>query len=219
MELIGTGRASQVYALDAHRVLRRSAFDTEDEARVMAWARDFGYPVPEVFDAAAGDLVMERLHGPTLGAALFAGQVAPDRAGAVLLGLHERLHRIEAPPWLPLAAHDVDASGAAPARLLHLDLHPENVVLTEDGPFLVDWTNAAAGSGAFDIAVSWAILAGVDFAGIGLAPERVGDVRDGLLAALREATEESALAWAIGYREADANVEEAEVLRVRAELG
>ncbi|HEU5128916.1 MAG TPA: phosphotransferase [Glycomyces sp.] len=217
MERIGSGRASLVYALDERSVLRRSEFDTEGEARLMQWLRKSDYPVPEVFDAAAGDLVMERLHGPTLGAALIGGEVGVAEAASVLLGLHERLHRIDAPPWLPTVTRGLDAAGEDPVRVLHLDLHPENVILTDDGPFLIDWTNAAAGSGALDVAVSWAIMAGVDLAGF--APGPVEGMRAGLLAKLREGVAAPLLERAVRYREADPNTDADELRRVRAELG
>ena len=30
-------------------------------------------------------------------------------------------------------------------QVLHLDLHPGNVMLTDDGPFVIDWSNGCAG--------------------------------------------------------------------------
>lgn len=219
MELIGAGRASQVFALNARQVLRRSGFDTEREARLMRLLRQAGFPAPEVFDAEAGDLVMERLHGPTLAAELLAERIGPSEAADVLLGLHERLHRIDAPPWLSAAPRGIEPTGDGPARVLHLDLHPENVILTETGPYLIDWANAAAGPPAFDIAVSWVILAGVDLVGYGLPADRAESMRTGALAALRGATTEPALAEAIRYRQADPNIDEAEIARVRSGLG
>lgn len=67
-ELIGRGRAADIYALDAGRVLRRyrTAHRGEAEAGLMRYLRQAGYPVPEVFGADGPDLVMERLAGPTI---------------------------------------------------------------------------------------------------------------------------------------------------------
>jgi hypothetical protein len=71
---------------------------------------------------------------------------------ATLAALLDRLHAIPAPDWLPAPIGGGDA-------LLHLDLHPENVILTASGPMVIDWPNAARGNGAADVAHTWLVLA------------------------------------------------------------
>ncbi|GAB3222496.1 phosphotransferase [Glycomyces halotolerans] len=217
MELIGAGRASRVYALDDRRVLRRGDFDVEYEARVMKSVRAAGFPVPEVFSASGGELVMERLHGPTMAAEVVAGRLSAGESAGILLGLLERLAPLEAPEWMPASPRGVGFG--AGRRLLHLDLHPENVVLTEAGPYVIDWTNAAAGEPDFDRAVTWAIMAGVDLAGMGLPAELIADVSAQMLVPLREGLREDVLGAAARFREADPNLDRAEMARVRAALG
>ena len=46
-------------------------------------------------------------------------------------------------------------------ELLHLDLHPDNVMLEDRGPVLIDWRNAADGRRAADVAMTALILAQV----------------------------------------------------------
>jgi aminoglycoside phosphotransferase (APT) family kinase protein len=41
---------------------------------------------------------------------------------------------------------------------LHLDLHPLNVMLTKKGPVVIDWTGAARGDPAADVALAWVLL-------------------------------------------------------------
>ncbi|WUE50455.1 aminoglycoside phosphotransferase family protein [Streptomyces europaeiscabiei] len=54
------------------------------------------------------------------------------------------------------------ASSAAPTpRVLHLDLHPENVILTTHGPQVIDWSNAEEGPPGLDWGISAMILAQV----------------------------------------------------------
>ncbi|WP_260428757.1 phosphotransferase family protein [Micromonospora globispora] len=46
-------------------------------------------------------------------------------------------------------------------RILHLDLHPENVILTTAGPMVIDWANATEGPPELDVAMTAVILAEV----------------------------------------------------------
>ncbi|MFE1268742.1 phosphotransferase [Streptomyces sp. NPDC058758] len=150
-ELIGAGRTADVFALDEGRVVRRyrGGEDATGEAVVMAYLAEHGYPVPAVWPGAeAGELVMQRLSGPTMREALVAGTLSGEEAGELLADLLLRLHAI--PP----------RTGADPAhRIIHLDLHPENVFLTLDGPVVIDWATAQEGPPGLDTAMTALILA------------------------------------------------------------
>ncbi|MFB7513251.1 phosphotransferase [Streptomyces sp. NPDC056144] len=163
MELIARGRDADVYAVDESRVLRRyrDGRRTGHEAPLMAFLQAAGYPVPKVYEATGTDLVMERLHGPTL---MEAVERAPWRVGAfgrTLGALHDRLHAIAAPGWLPKRF-----SRETGDRVLHLDLHPGNVMLTDRGPVVIDWCNAAAGDPAADLAMTVVTVGGADVPGL-----------------------------------------------------
>ena len=152
--LIGSGRTADVYELDEAWVLRRNREDWGDaaaEGAVMERVRAHGYPVPRVRMEEPGtsrtDLVMERLAGPTMVEAIVAGALDAREAGAVLASLLRQLHAIP---------------GRRPGtRVLHLDLHPENVLLTPDGPRVIDWATAEDGEPALDWGLSAIILAQV----------------------------------------------------------
>ena len=141
MKLIAEGRASEIFDLGDGRVLRRfkRGGDPGFEARVMEHARAYGFPVPAVHEVRDDGLVLERIDGPTM---LDAADL--ERHPAELARLHEQLHEI------PFEG----------ARLLHRDLHPDNVILSPTGPVVVDWTNAGAGEPVFDVALVWVILIG-----------------------------------------------------------
>ncbi|MFF5081066.1 phosphotransferase [Actinoplanes sp. NPDC000266] len=143
------GREADVYALGDGRVLRRYRHggDVAAEAAVMAYAGKRGFPVPEVFEARGTDLVMERLDGPTLAQALLAGDLPLDRGATILADLLRRLHDL--PPM------------NEGETVVHLDLHPENVVLSQRGPVLIDWRNAGDGPADLDTALAALILAQV----------------------------------------------------------
>jgi aminoglycoside/choline kinase family phosphotransferase len=152
--LIGSGRAADVYDLGDGRVLRRyrMPFDTTSEARLMTYLSRAGFPVPEVFDADGTDLVLAKLSGPDMLADLGRRPWRVATHARLLAGLHDRLHALEAPEWL------VRLPEAAGDRVLHMDLHPGNVMLTGDGPVVIDWSSAAAGPPGADTAIAALIM-------------------------------------------------------------
>ncbi len=167
-EPFAAGREADVYALTGDTVLRRyrNGEDAEPEAAVMAHVARHGFPVPRVHSADGPDLVLERLDGPTMATALFA-ETIPLREGATMLA--DLLRRLHALPSLSGDSRSV----------IHLDLHPENVILTEDGPVVIDWRNAQDGSPDLDTAFTGLILAQV---ATGAIPhpirERAGELLD-----------------------------------------
>jgi streptomycin 6-kinase len=153
MKLIASGRASEIFDLEDGRVLRRFKVggDPEREALVMGHAAGHGYPAPRVLEVTSDALVLERVEGPTMLADLRRRPWRLPRHAERLAQLHKRLHEIVAPPGLPEAS--------AGDRLLHLDLHPDNVLLSSRGPVVIDWTNARRGDPALDVALTWVIAA------------------------------------------------------------
>jgi Ser/Thr protein kinase RdoA (MazF antagonist) len=117
-------------------------------------------------------------------------EVREDGHPTVLAGLHRRLHEI---PF----------EGAA---LLHRDLHPENVILSPNGPVVVDWTNAAAGEPALDVALVWVILVGTGDPFAARFARRFVAHFDSW---------EAGLDGAVAYRLADPNVTDEERARVQ----
>ena len=150
--LLASGREADVYALDGARVLRRYRRDADvtGEAAAMRYLAGLGYPVPVVHEASGRDIVMERLDGPTMAQAGIAGDLSPADAAEQLAALLDRLHQL--PPW---------PGAPAGARIVHLDLHPENVLLTARGPVVIDWCNVRPGDPDLDTAMSALIMAQV----------------------------------------------------------
>jgi Ser/Thr protein kinase RdoA (MazF antagonist) len=126
--------------------------DTAVEAAVMEHARAHGFPAPAVYDAGGSDLVLERIDGPTMMADIARRPWLVGRHGATLGRLHNQLHEIAAPAGMPSLLGRGD-------RLVHFDLHVENVLLSSSGPMVIDWSTASRGSADDDVALTWAILA------------------------------------------------------------
>ena len=147
MRLIGAGRASEILDLGDGRVLRRfkAGGRPEREALVMRHAAAHGFPVPEVLEVRDDALVLEFVDGPTMLAEVFADPGRLAEHAVVLARLHAKLHEIPAPPEL------------GEGRLLHMDFHPENVMLSSRGPVVIDWAIARAGDPALDVAMTWVI--------------------------------------------------------------
>jgi streptomycin 6-kinase len=150
MKPIAAGRASEVYDLGDGRVIRRGGVP-EREARAMEHARRHGYPVPRVLEVQPDALVLERVEGLTMLTAIQRRPWTLRRHAAMLAELHVQLHTIAAPEGL--------AAAGAGDRLLHLDLHPGNVIISPEGVSVIDWTNARRGDPALDVALTWVILA------------------------------------------------------------
>jgi aminoglycoside phosphotransferase (APT) family kinase protein len=152
--LLGTGRAADVYEHGSREVLRRyrTPRDTAREVAAMELARSRGYPVPAARVVNDTDIVMQRIDGPTMLNDLARRPWRAGRHAATLAALHHRLHAIEPPEWL-------DAPLGDGASLLHLDLHPDNVIFGREGPVVIDWSNAARGPAAADVAHTWLVMA------------------------------------------------------------
>jgi Ser/Thr protein kinase RdoA (MazF antagonist) len=108
-------------------------------------------PVPRMLGQIEGAVLLELVPGRP------AGELAdPEHAaaaGRACGALHDRLAGLAAPAGLR----------ELPGRersLLHLDLHPYNVLVDDTGEVtaVIDWTNAAAGDAALDAARTWSIL-------------------------------------------------------------
>lgn len=153
--LLASGRDGDIFEHGPGLVLRRArnGRSLEREARVMRFAAERGYPVPAVVEVRAGgtEIVMERIDGPMMMDVMARRPWTMPRFASMLADLHDALHEIEAPDWLPRLPDGGD-------RLVHLDLHPMNVILSSRGPVVVDWTNAAAGDALSDVCLTSVLL-------------------------------------------------------------
>jgi len=172
----GVWRIDTNEARFALRILRPDEHATaEHEQQMMRTAAAAGLPVPEVLASSTWDrrpvLLLTWCEGRTLQDELRRRPWAARALGRACGRMQAALHRVSlddgaAPGWLTrfgpvdeaLAAR-LAAVESGERRLLHLDLHPTNVLVAAGSvTALLDWTNAAAGDPRADLARSLSML-------------------------------------------------------------
>lgn len=181
-QLLAEGREALVYLLPDGTVLKllRESTDpsvAEREAAVCRLLSAMGQSAPTVHDVVTVDgrqgLVMDRIEGGDLLAALERNPARVLTAGRVLGEVHAAMHGFQAPTELPDL---VDALGdrvrAAPPlpaplkdlalevlhdlprgdRLCHCDFHLQNILGTWRAPVVIDWAYAVRGDPMSDVA-------------------------------------------------------------------
>jgi len=185
---IAHGSRSTVYAWGNDAVAKVPVAGTPDswircEADFSTAVHQVGAPVPEFLGFEAHDGRLASIYRRAVGALMWDAVVAEpgqvrEHAGC-LVELQTLLAALVPPVVLPsqadrigskirLAANRVDqallaALGEIPGPervvLCHGDLHPGNVILTADGPMVVDWFDAARGDPVGDVARTTILLA------------------------------------------------------------
>ena len=125
------------------------------QATIMTYLRDRGYPVPAIEEVSDDgfEMVMERIDGPSMVDAISKAPWTVRRQARTLADLHARLHEIPAPDFLP------PAPVGEGDRIIHMDLHPLNVLVSPKGPVVIDWANACRGEPVVDVGVAWVLMA------------------------------------------------------------
>jgi Ser/Thr protein kinase RdoA (MazF antagonist) len=116
--------------------------------------------------------VLPRFDGPTLLQLFLIGAMTSKQVGAILAALYLSVHKTPPPPDVVSLRDWIDAvsrnSATLPKHLAagvltlidrlspgdglcHADLHPGNVIMTGDGPKIIDWACALRSPAVFDI--------------------------------------------------------------------
>ena len=209
--LLASGRDGDIFEFGPGLVLRRTKARRviEREARTMSYAREHGYPCRRSTKCAADgtEIVMERIEGPMMMDAMMRKPWLMGHYARALADLHDRLHVIPAPDWLP----DLDGGD----RLVHLDLHPMNVMLAPSGPIVIDWTNASRGLALTDVAVTIVLLTCPEMPGsrarnVAVAPARAFLAR-AFSARYKGRALDERIAWSAPLKSLDSNLAPTEV--------
>lgn len=190
-EPIAVGRTAEIYAWEDGQVLKLfldwvPENSAQYEARIARAVHAAGLPVPAVGELIEVEgrrgLVYERVEGVSMAAALRDRPWTVGRSGRTLAEIASQTHAQGGIEGLPRSRDRLQrkiqgARGLSAAlkqaaltalermpegdRLCHGDLHPENVLLTADGPVVIDWVDATVGRPLADVARSVVVLQGV----------------------------------------------------------
>jgi aminoglycoside phosphotransferase (APT) family kinase protein len=187
--LVASGRDGALYEYGRRWVIRHSkdGRDQSQQRELLRWLASVGYPVPTVADHPDPTaLVMERIDGPTMLNDLAAKPWKLNSHAKLLADLHRRLDALEPPDNLPRLGTGT--------HLVHLDLHPNNVLLGPDGPVVIDWANAAIGNRDLDRAMTWVLLKTGEVDGNAVLKSLVSTLRDRFAATYEAAAGTDAIA-------------------------
>jgi len=216
--LLAAGRDADIFEYGTTQVLRRSrnGRSMEREARTMEFVHAHGYPIPRVDEVSADgfELIMERISGVNMIDSLTAKPWKAKRLGQVLAELHEQLHELSAPNWLAPAPCGVGD------RLLHMDLHPLNVMMSPRGPVVIDWTNAVRGNPNTDVALTWTLISAGEVPTSGVTGKLVGLIRArlirGFIGAFDRGDIEREVGAVVEWKSQDRNMSDKEIASMHA---
>jgi uncharacterized protein (TIGR02172 family) len=178
---IASGRTAEIYAWKDGYILKlfrewMPADAAKYEAQIARTVYETGSRVPAVDDVVTHKgrtgIVYERVEGRSMMSAFGSQLWRLGHFARLLAELHAEMHthrapalpsqkqrlivKIEETTLLPedLKTRALDALTDMPEddRLCHGDFHPDNVLLTSDGPIIIDWVDATRGSPTADVA-------------------------------------------------------------------
>jgi tRNA A-37 threonylcarbamoyl transferase component Bud32 len=183
--LLASASTADVYAWGAGHVLKLFHERTPwhaNEVSATRIAHEACLPVPEVIDGLieVGEqegIVFERVDGPTMTEYIEDHPDKVEYCAQQAAQLHARIHSTKAADLPPLAevltwsiqlavpleektrkaVMDVLNGLPAEGMLCHNDFYPNNIIVSSQGPVVIDWAVGTRGSPLADLARTWLI--------------------------------------------------------------
>lgn len=186
--LLGSGSSADVWDVGGERVLKRYhegvsniPVELEYQASLLAFQCGLAVAKPLALMQYLGRpaILFERIEGPTMLSVMHREPLKMWPLIVALARYHVAIHRHRAALPIMPTMHDVLGNriarsaagsraisaatarlGMLPAgdRLCHGDLHPDNILLRNGTPVAIDWSKAAIGTPAADVARSEMLL-------------------------------------------------------------
>ena len=187
MELIGRGRTADVYAWSDNQVLKLF-FDwcppewIQREVHVGQMLLSTSLPTPRIMDTVSIDgrqgIIFERVEGPSMLNLLASKPWVLLRMARRFADLQSSIHKLEGSDLFPVLDQlevSISSSEALPVSireralstladlpvgeaLCHFDFHPDQVVITNQGPKVLDWMTACQGHPLADVARTYVLV-------------------------------------------------------------
>jgi uncharacterized protein (TIGR02172 family) len=152
----------------------------EDEFGIGKYVQEMGLPVPRIYERVRindrDGIVFERIEGPSLLAKLIKKPWKVNQYAQMMAKLHAKIHEVPAPVHIGtqrewVREEIIDANEFLKGELqykvfalldslpdgntlCHGDFHPGNIVMTKQGPVIIDWMTVSRGSAMGDVAIT-----------------------------------------------------------------
>jgi aminoglycoside phosphotransferase (APT) family kinase protein len=185
---IAVGRTAEVHPFGEGKVLKLflpaiPQLWIDKEVDTGKYIQDARLPVPKVYERMKVNdregIVYERIEGPSLLNQLATKPWKVVQFARLQARLHAQVHEVPAPPHLETqrewATGGIPTSDKLPKdikesvlhllnsmpdgnQLCHGDFHPGNIIVTKQGPVIIDWMTASRGVAEGDVARTAIIL-------------------------------------------------------------
>ena len=181
LKLLAEGLTAQVFDWKENTVLKlffegfpEKPVNVEYDRNIVI--RDFDIPAPKLIERIEYKgrigLVFEKLQGDTLLKHILKKKFLFLKYANIMSKLHNKIHKIDIPNLPSVHEYlrkDIEYTNdlsnelkkniinylntlETDTKLCHFDFHPDQIMLTNNGPYLIDWMNASSGSPNSDVA-------------------------------------------------------------------
>jgi uncharacterized protein (TIGR02172 family) len=179
--LIAKGRTAEVFQWDDGKALKLffdwvSEDSIRDEYEITRKCNDASLNAPIAFEVITHEnrmgIIFERIDGSSMLNLMFLQPSLVGYYASMFADLHLSLHKIKPdykPTYKEMLKHSINSSTVVGDdiksaalfcldrldegdALCHADFHPDNIIMSEKGPVIIDWSNARVGNRYADVA-------------------------------------------------------------------